>query len=164
MEDKSKVAKSERTRQVHLGKRKQVDKRILDLQKIINKMVSVDRIANEFYLLDMKMREELNETIESLYNKVWSLQTSTSKIRNETVIIHEPPVKIQEFESMLQGMKKLNQDIELLKEEKQNITRTVETQTYAESEIEQNILNPLDETVILELVLLDMSIRNEFKK
>jgi hypothetical protein len=51
MEDKSKVAKSERTRQVHLGKRKQVDERILDLQKIINKMVSVDRIANEFYLL-----------------------------------------------------------------------------------------------------------------
>lgn len=51
MEDISKVAKSERTSDVYLGKRKQVDERILDLQKIINKMLSVDRIANEFYLL-----------------------------------------------------------------------------------------------------------------
>lgn len=108
----------------------------------------------------MKMREELNETIENLYNKVWSLQTSTSKIRNET-IIHESPVKIQEYESMLEGMKKLNQDIELLKEQKQNNTRTAETQTDTESDIE---LNPLDESIILELVLLDMSIRDEFKK
>lgn len=53
LEDISKISKKTLSSSVQLGKRKLLDDRVVDLQKIIDKMVSVDKIVNEFHTLGL---------------------------------------------------------------------------------------------------------------
>ena len=36
---------------IHIGKRKRLDEQLIKVQNIVNKMVTVDKIVNEFYAL-----------------------------------------------------------------------------------------------------------------